>query len=212
MKQIKNLIFDLGGVILDINPQLTIEAFRKMGLDRVPEKEAEELQVNILHKVEKGASTPEEFRNNIRQIIGNHVSDLSIDNAWTAMIIDMPVERIRYLETLKKSYRTFLLSNTNEIHRELFHRMFQNDNGYSFYELFEKNYYSHQMGLRKPDPEIYRVVLEENGLIPQETLFIDDMQINTEAAKSLGMHVLLLEPGTLLEALPGKLKNQVNKS
>lgn len=206
MKKIKNLIFDLGGVILDINPQLTIDAFSKMGMDRIAGKDAEKLQVNMLHQVEKGAATSEEFRNNIKHILGNHVSDRAIDNAWTAMIIGMPGERIRYLERLKNNYRIFLLSNTNEIHRELFHRMFENDNGYSFYELFEKNYYSHQMGLRKPDPEIYRIVLEENSLIPGETLFIDDMKVNTEAAKLLGLNVLLLKPGTLMEALPEKLK------
>jgi putative hydrolase of the HAD superfamily len=202
MGQIRNLIFDLGGVILNIDPQLTIDAFSEMGMDKAPEGDAKKYQVNMLHQIEKGATTPDEFRNNVREIIGNHVSDGDIDRAWTAMIIDMPVERIKYLEDLKTSYRIFLLSNTNEIHRILFHRMFEDDNGYSFYELFEKNYYSHEMGLRKPDPRIYQIVLEENNLIPGETLFIDDLSENIDAAKSLGMQGLLIEPGKMMEKLP----------
>lgn len=211
MKKIKNLIFDLGGIILNINPQLTIDAFSRMGMDKVLGKDTFKYQVNLLHQIEKGASTPEEFRNNIREILGNHVSDNTIDKAWTAMIIDMPKERIRYLEELKKNYRIFLLSNTNEIHRKLFHKMFSDDNGYSFYDLFKKNYYSHEMGMRKPDPEIYKIVLQKNNLIPEETLFIDDMEDNTKAAQLLGMQVLLLEPGTIMEKLPEKLKMENEK-
>jgi putative hydrolase of the HAD superfamily len=202
MKKIKNLIFDLGGVILNINPQLTLDAFSKMGMDKILGGEAKKYQVNMLHGIEKGATSPQIFRNNVRDILGNNVSDEAIDKAWTAMIINLPQERIKYLEELKKSYRIFLLSNTNEIHRILFHRMFKEGHGYSFYDLFEKNYYSHEMGLRKPDPEIYRIVLKDNNLTPEETLFIDDLKENTESAESLGMQALLIEPGTMMERLP----------
>ena len=127
--------------------------------------------------------------------------------AWCAMVLDIPADRVRYLEVLKLSYRLFLLSNTNEIHRIKFHSDFEKAFGYPFYNLFERNFYSHEMGLRKPNPQIYLQALQESGLIAEETLFIDDMVENTEAAQSTGMKVLHIQPGTLLERLPPYLKD-----
>jgi putative hydrolase of the HAD superfamily len=141
-------------------------------------------------------------------MVMDEISDSAIDNAWSAMILDIPAERIRYLEELKKSYRIFLLSNTNEIHRIKFHRNFEADFGYSFYDLFEQNFYSHEMGMRKPDPQIYKQALIEAGIVAEETLFIDDMEINTEAAKNIGMIVLHIKQGSLLETLPDYLKKR----
>jgi glucose-1-phosphatase len=107
---------------------------------------------------------------------------------------------------LKKNYRIFLLSNTNEIHKIKFHRMFKENYGYSFYNLFERNHYSHEMGMRKPDPNIYLQVLKEDQLVAEETLFIDDIGENVIAAESAGLKGLHIQPGTLLEVLPGYLK------
>ena len=206
IKSIRNIIFDLGGVILNINPQLTIDAFRNLGWHDFYEENNQSNGKELFYSLESGSSSSEVFRNNVREMTGLHRNDAEIDTAGTAMILDIPADRIRYLEELKKSYRLFLLSNTNEIHRVKFHREFEANFGYSLYDLFEHNFYSHEMGMRKPNPQIYIQALTEAGLEPEETLFIDDMEENIEAAKTTGMKVLHIKPGTLMEKLPGFLK------
>lgn len=205
-KQIRNIIFDLGGVILNINPQLTVDAFRKLGWTDFYEADSKSLSKELFYNLESGNSSSEIFRQNVRKNINNQLNDKEIDTAWAAMILDIPADRVRYLEELKRSYRIFLLSNTNEIHRIKFHRNFESDFGYSFYDLFERNFYSHEMGMRKPNPEIYLQALKEANLIPEETLFIDDMKENIEAARTIGMKVLHIQPGTLMGRLPDYLK------
>lgn len=207
IKAIRNIIFDLGGVILNINPQLTVDAFRKLGWNDFYDQSNLSISKTLFYNLESGSSTPATFRNNVREMIAKQIKDNEIDTAWSAMILDIPSDRIRYLEELKKSYRVFLLSNTNEIHRIKFHREFEADFGYSFYDLFERNFYSHEMGMRKPNPEIYLQALKEADLDPEETLFIDDMEENIEAARTIGMKGLHIQPGTLLEILPGFLKD-----
>ena len=207
IKAIRNIIFDLGGVILNIDPQLTVIKFRELGWNDFYEENKQSVARELFYQLEKGASSPEAFREAIRERIQGDLTDSEIDLAWSAMILDIPADRVRYLVELKKSYRLFLLSNTNEIHRIKFHEDFQKTFGYSLTNLFERNFYSHQMGLRKPNPQIYIQALLEAGLIAEETLFIDDMIENTEAAKSAGMKVLHIRPGTLLECLPLCLEN-----
>ena len=205
LKPIRNIIFDLGGVILNINPQLTVDEFRALGWGDFYAENKQSLARELFYQLEKGASSPAAFREAVREQIKGDLADSAIDRAWSAMILEIPADRVRYLEELKKSYRLFLLSNTNEIHRIKFHEDFKKTFGYSLYDLFERNFYSHEMGLRKPNPEIYNQALKEAGLIAEETLFIDDMIENTEAAKSTGMKVMHIQPGTLLERLPAYL-------
>lgn len=206
-KTIRNIIFDLGGVILNINPQLTVDAFRELGWNDFYEENNKMLSKDLFFNLEKGSFSPEAFRDNVRRMIGIDRNDSEIDAAWGAMILDIPADRIRYLEELKKSYKLYLLSNTNEIHRIKFHRDFETDFGYSFYDLFKRNFYSHEMGMRKPNPQIYLEALREAELIPEETLFIDDMEENIDAAKTTGMQVLHILPGTLMENLPAYLSD-----
>jgi len=207
MQNLKNIIFDLGGVILNIDAQLTFDAFRKLGLNSSLQEEKEAM--NFFFDLERGHSTPMAFRNYIRQLIGVDIPDEEIDAAWSAMILDIPADRVRYVEDLKRKYRIFLLSNTNEIHRLKFHRIFKESYGYSFDQLFERNYYSHEMGLRKPDQKIFQQVLKENRLIASETLFVDDVEENVLAAESLGIKGLNILPGKLLETLPELLNNSI---
>ncbi len=202
VKSIRNIIFDLGGVILNIDPQLTINAFRSLGWNNFYDENDQSLSKELFYSLEQGSSSPEVFRDNVRKRTNLQRDDTEIDAAWAAMILNIPADRVRYLEALKKDYRLFLLSNTNEIHRIKFHEIFEAEFGYSFYDLFEHNFYSHEMGMRKPNPQIYLQALREADLVPEETLFVDDMKENTEAAKTLGMQVLHIKPGTLLEKLP----------
>ena len=197
---IKNIIFDLGGVILNIDTQLTLNAFINLGLNNPFEEK--NTTIELFYNLEKGISSPGAFHDNFRKLTGLNTPDDEIDAAWTAMILDIPADRIKYIEELKRKYRIFLLSNTNEIHRLKFHRAFEEDFGYPFDQVFERNHYSHEMGLRKPDPGIYLKVLTENNLIAAETLFIDDVEENVIASESVGINGLHIQPGRLLEILP----------
>lgn len=208
-QSLHNIIFDLGGVILNINARLTFDAFKKLGLKGSIENEINAQTNELFHDLEKGNTSPEAFHRRFRQLTGYSSTDQEIDDAWTAMILDIPADRVKYLKELKKDYRIFLLSNTNEIHKIKFHRMFLNSYGYPFYDLFERNHYSHEMGMRKPDPNIYLQVLKEDQLVAEETLFIDDIGENVIAAESTGIKGLHIQPGTLLEVLPGYLNGSI---
>jgi len=204
---VRNIIFDLGGVVLNINTRLTIEALKNLGWNNASDDEELKKHKEIFFNLEKGLTSPLTFRDQIRQLAGFKNSDRDIDDAWTAMILDIPADRVSYLENLKKHYRLFLLSNTNEIHKEKYHREFEQNYGYPFFALFERIHYSHEMKKRKPDPDIFLQVLEENSLVPADSLFIDDMEENVKSAEAVGMKGLYIQPGTLLDVLPAYLKN-----
>ncbi|WP_421920995.1 HAD family hydrolase [Marinifilum sp.] len=194
---IPNIIFDFGGVLLNIDPQKAVNSFKQIGLHDVDLIKREYSESGLFDNLEKGFVSPEEFRSQIRKYISNGVSDAQIDNAWNAMLLDLPFERLELLNRLKKDHRLFLLSNTNIIHWEAYMDMIKQVHGVCLSDFFVKDYYSHNMGLRKPNPQIYSEVLEAEGLKAGETLFIDDMLANVEAARSVGMlaHHLKIEEG-----------------
>lgn len=156
----------------------------------------------IFDNLEVGISAAEQFRASIRKILPGKPTDDEIDSAWNAMLIGFSEETITYLNQLRKQYRLFLLSNTNALHLKRFSEMFESSFGYSMCQLFERCFYSHEIGYRKPSAEAFEIVVQEANLSPAETLFIDDLKVNTETAERLGMHVLHIEPNTLLERLP----------
>ncbi len=204
---VRNIIFDLGGVILNINTRLTLEALKRLGWQDASEEEIISEIKDVFLDLERGLISAPHFRGHLRRLTGSGSDDEDIDKAWTAMILDIPSDRVKYLEKLRSHYRLFLLSNTNEIHMVKFHREFEQNYGYPFYTLFERIHYSHEMKKRKPDTAIFLQVLEENSLVPAESLFIDDMEDNVKSAESVGMKGLYIQPGTLLEVLPGYLNN-----
>lgn len=193
-KDIKTIIFDFGGVILDIDPQITIKEFQKMGFNDIAKTESKEFIEDIIRKFERGIYTPEVFRKKLKAFLELEVSDQKLDDAWNALIYDIPAERIEVLERVKKNYQMLLLSNSNEIHYDLYVRDLQLRFGYrEFDELFDKSYFSFDMHLSKPDPEVYEFVMNQHDLKPSETLFIDDNEENIAAAAKLGMKTYLLE-------------------
>lgn len=204
---IRNIIFDLGGVILNINTQLTLDALKRLGWKIASEENIISEIRDVFVELEKGLIPTPYFRDYVRRLTGSAADDEEIDNAWAAMILDIPSDWVNYLQKLRSRYRLFLLSNTNEIHIAKFHREFEQYYGYPFSSLFERVHYSCTMGKRKPDPAIFLQVLEENRLIASETLFIDDVEQNVKSAESVGMKGLYIQPGTLLEALPRYLSN-----
>ncbi|HUQ66207.1 MAG TPA: HAD-IA family hydrolase, partial [Flavitalea sp.] len=136
-----------------------------------------------------------EFIDSIAKLSKQAMSKENIVEAWNALLLDFPPERINLLKKLKTRYRTFLLSNTNSIHLKKFQERLHNEQGVYLEDLFEKAYYSHVVKLRKPNADIFELVLNENNLVPSETLFIDDTESNFTEAEKLGIRIFHLKPG-----------------
>ncbi|MBC8396168.1 MAG: HAD family phosphatase [Flavobacteriales bacterium] len=192
---VKNIIFDLGGVILNIDYGQTANAFKKIGVANFDEIYSQAKQVQVFDKLETGELTPDEFREYMKEIVPSlQLSD--IDKAWNAMLLDLPAARIDLLKKLKKKYRLFLLSNTNEIHIKCFRKIIDSSYGENIFDaIFENQYYSSEIGMRKPNPECFQYVLEKNGMEPSETLFIDDSIQHVEGARKLKINAYHLIPG-----------------
>ena len=199
--QIKNIIFDLGGVILNIDHQAPVEAFEALGIPDFEAHYSKASQSSLFVELETGTISPEVFRQRLRDSLSIELSDEDINAAWNAIIKDFPKQNIKLLEQLKGAYRLFLLSNTNAIHHPVFSARLMHEYGYSdLGELMEKAYYSHEIGLHKPDPRIFEFVLDDARLLPEETLFIDDSEQHVTSAQQVGLKVHHLREGeTIVE-------------
>lgn len=199
---IKNILFDFGGVILNIDYKLAEQAFEKLGVTDFEKLYSKATQTELFNMLEKGSITAEAFRNEMRKYIPSPVSDMQIDEAWNAMLLDLPEERVHLITSLKKKYRIFLLSNTNEIHHKAFSAYVKKKFGRDIFpELFEKTYFSHELNMRKPDAEIFERVLGENKLKREETLFIDDSIQHIEGADKVGLKTVWLKKGETIVSL-----------
>lgn len=213
IQPITNIIFDFGGVVLDIDPAQTLNELKKLGFEDVGLLENPAFKEGIMNKFERGILTPETFRKKVRNFLKIKASDQEIDEAWNALLFDIPKERIAVIEQAKKHYNIFLLSNSNEIHYDVYVRDLQLRFGYrEFDQLFDKAYFSFDLHLSKPNPEIFEFVLDQHKLIPEETLFIDDTLEHIEAARNLGLHVYHLEKPVRVRDLftDGRLKEDLN--
>lgn len=192
---IQNIIFDLGGVIYNVDADLTYKAFQELGITD-PEalyKQAQESKLFL--DLEKGLITPKDFRENIKLHLNDKKTDELIQNAWNKMLIGIPKKRIKLLKKLKNKYNLYLLSNTNEIHYDCFTALYPGIFNVEFSTIFLKTYYSHHIHMRKPDTEIYEFVINDALLNPENTLFIDDLEANINTAKKLGIKTLHIKPG-----------------
>lgn len=201
MQGIKHIIFDLGGVILNINYQLTSQAFKALGAQNFDELYNQFHANALFEDLETGRVTPEEFLARIKKHLPEGTTDEQIVEAWNAMLLDFPVARLQLLQQLRNHYDLFLLSNTNAIHLEALNRQLEKERGIpSLAAFFDRSYYSHLIGYRKPEKESYQVILDENGLKPEHTLFIDDTLPNIDGATALGIQTLHLQaPKTILD-------------
>jgi putative hydrolase of the HAD superfamily len=206
MQGIKNIIFDLGGVILNINYQLTNDAFIRLGVKNFNELYSQFHGSSLFNGLETGHVSTEEFLAEMQQHVPEGVTGEQITAAWNAMLLDFPLQRLQLLQQLRQHYNLYLLSNTNAIHLEAFNRLLQESRGIpSLGSFFDRTYYSHLMGYRKPDKESYLMVMEENGLLPEETLFIDDTLPNIEGAKAVGLQTIHLQaPRTIIDIFQPK--------
>jgi putative hydrolase of the HAD superfamily len=194
LKNIKNIILDLGRVILEINLDNTINTFREFGFPHLDEQDIVFAKFPFFRQLELGFIPPQQFISEVRKVSGNSVPEKVIEKAWNSMIGGFFEGSIPLIQKLGKKYRMFLLSNTNVIHEKEYNDRLKKDYGIeNLSVLFEKVYYSHDLHLSKPDPEIFKYVLNQNGLLPEETLFVDDIKVHTDSASKLGIKTFHLE-------------------
>jgi putative hydrolase of the HAD superfamily len=188
---IKNIIFDFGDIFINLDKMGTYKAMAALGVNDISED-----MLEVYHQYEKGLITTDEFLQ-FYQVKFPSIKKEQLVRAWNAVLFDFPKHRLDFLKELAASqkYNLFLLSNTNEMHID----WIKNSVGTEFYNAFkncfEQFYLSHEIHFRKPDAEIYQFVLDKNKLSPNETLFVDDLKENTDAAKTLGIKVWNLIPG-----------------
>ena len=198
---IRNIIFDLGGVLLNIDPKKTIDAFGKLGMEQLVGDKGLSYDHEIFYQMEQGKITSEEFRNGVRQLLPKEVSDDEIDTAWTAMLLDFPKIRVELVKNLRNDFKIYLFSNTNAIHVEKFHSIFRKQHEFEVSTLFDKDFYSNEIGYRKPSPESFKEIIRLSGINPEESLFIDDSFQNVESAIASGLKGFWLEPGQKIEEI-----------
>ncbi len=186
---INAIIFDFGDIFINLEKEKSIEEFKKLGLNGPNE---ELIAKNDLF--EKGQITELQFIESFQKFIPN-ASLEEIIKAWNSIIGDFPLYRLEFLQMLSTRYRLFLLTNTDSIHINRFEHKVGMSFYTDFYRCFEKVYYSYEMGMRKPQPEIFTTILNKHDLSPKRTLFVDDKKENTDAAKALGIHVWNLQVG-----------------
>jgi len=202
MSSIKNIVFDLGVVLFDLDYDLTVKAFEKLGIDNHEELFSEAGQLGLFDQFERGEIGIPEFLEGMNTLLPSKVEDELIVEAWNAMLLTFPQSSIDLLVQLRKHYNLDLLSNTNDLHFEKFHEIINKQHGLlGLDEFFSALYYSHREGLRKPEPEFYERLIEREDLTPSETLFIDDMIRNVHAANKVGMRGCHLEKGSLVTEL-----------
>jgi glucose-1-phosphatase len=186
---INNIIFDFGDIFINLDKEGAINAFKKLGL----QEWNQELD-NLNLQFEKGEITESQFIIGIKKQIPN-TSIEDIRAAWNAVLLDFPLYRLEFLQQLKLKYRLFLLSNTDSIHIEKFEHKVGVTFAREFYQCFEKVYFSFELGMRKPEPEIFKYIMNKHELSPKRTLFVDDKKENTDIAVILGMQVWNLQVG-----------------
>ena len=192
----KAVIFDFGHVIINIDVPKTYEAFATL-CGKPPIKVEKLFQENqLFRRYEIGLFNDDEFREAVRQILGFPFSDAEIDEAWNALLLDIPLARIDFLLRLRRKVPIYLLSNTNTLHIKAAEKILYQMSGIpSLQDLFTHAFFSYDLGLWKPDPEIYTTVLSELNLQPHEVLFLDDNVANVDSARKLGIPTELIIPG-----------------
>ena len=196
MENIRNLIFDLGNVILNIDTKLSEIAFAQYGMNDFEKLYTLASQNELFDRLEVGSITENEFYDEFRRVTGCKLDDKTLEQCWDALIMDFPAARIEMLKHLKAEgeYRTFILSNTNIIHYRFYTALLKRTRGVDGLEsLVEHAYFSHEIGLKKPNRDIFDYVVEHSHIKPEESIFIDDNEANIKAANALGFNTIFLK-------------------
>lgn len=199
---IQNIIFDMGGVLIDIDYSLTAKAFLKYGLADFDKIFNQGEQLDFISAFERGELMPHEFRMHIRNLVAVNLPDEVIDACWNALILDFQLSRLEQIKALSKSYKLFILSNNNAIHfKKLISKIEQVVPFSTFRQHFISCYFSHLIHLQKPNKEAFSLVLRENNLKVEETLFVDDSIQHIQSAAALGIRTLLVNAAEPIEKL-----------
>lgn len=196
MENIRNLIFDLGNVILNIDTKLSEIAFAQYGMNDFEKLYTLASQNELFDRLEVGSITENEFYDEFRRVTGCKLDNKTLEQCWDALIMDFPSARIEMLKRLKNEgkYRTFILSNTNIIHYRFYTALLKRVHGVDGLEsLVEHAYFSHEIGLKKPNRDIFDYVVEHSHIKPEESIFIDDNEANIKAANALGFNTIFLK-------------------
>jgi epoxide hydrolase-like predicted phosphatase len=200
IKGIKHIIFDLGGVLINLDYQRTEHAFKEAGIPNFNAIYSQMKQDTLFDDFETGKIGAEQFLEGMKTAAGISITDDQVLLAWNAMLLDFPLRRLQILQQLRLHYDLFLLSNTNEVHEAAFNDILYKAHGMpNIGVFFDKVYLSHRVGMRKPNAEIFQRVLDDNGLKPEQTLFIDDTLQHIASAKALGIQTIYLEKGMTIE-------------
>lgn len=195
MDNIKNLIFDFGGVLIDLDRQRCIDHFHRLGVEDVEQLLSLYQQQDFFHRYETGEISSDEFRAVIRSKTTQTLTDAQIDEAWNSFLLTIPEYKLEALLSLRQHYMVYLLSNTNATHWQYATERAFRMKAFRVEDYFEQIFLSFEMGVVKPDAEIFKRVLAETGINPAETLFLDDSPANCRAAEALGINTHLTLPG-----------------
>jgi HAD superfamily hydrolase (TIGR01509 family) len=198
---IKNLLLDLGGVLIDVDYHRTAKAFENLGAQHFVQLYSQQHATPEFEELEIGKLADDEFITRMQTRCTPGTTKQQVEDAWNAILLDFRMETIDYLTVLQKRYRLFLLSNTNNIHHRAFEKKFREQTGLDSLDVFfDRALYSHKIGMRKPHINTYKKVMEMLGIQGGETLFIDDSTVNIRPAAEAGLHTRLLKAD---ETLPG---------
>ena len=187
-KKIRNIVFDLGGVLVDLDFKAAINGLQQAGFANVKEQLLAFDHEGIFKKFELGEMTADEFRTAIRENSTVTLTDEEVDGLWNAMLLEIPREKLELILELRGKYMVYLLSNTNSIHWDYVCKNAFNYRGFRVNDYFEETFLSYEMHLAKPNKAIFEKVLHDANLLPEETLFIDDSEANCKAAEEVGIH------------------------
>jgi len=200
LNNIRHIILDFGGVLLNIDYARTEKAFIDLGISDFGEKYSQLQQTELFNQLETGKIKEEQFVSALKNMSAKTLSDHQIIDAWNAMLLDLPLRRLQILQQLQLHFDLFLLSNTNIIHEAAFNKILKAQTGFSSMSVFfDRVYFSHHLGLRKPDKAIFELILDQNNLRAEKTLFVDDSPQHIETAKALGIQTICLEKGMTIE-------------
>lgn len=202
----RNIIFDLGGVLFNLDYNRTILAFENAGIRKFDLHFSQLEQNTLFDLFETGKLSSAEFRASFQHTYQTRLTDNEIDTAWNAMLIGFPDTILVFLSEMKKKYRLFLMSNANEIHIREVNRLFiQQFPENTLADYFEKMYFSFLAGLRKPDEAFFNKIISENNLLVNETAFFDDSPQHLETAKKLGINAFLVPKNTIISDFVNEL-------
>lgn len=185
--KIKNVVFDLGGVLINLDFENCLNAFRKAGFKHIEQQIAQLEEEGLFARFERGEITPEEFREAVRKETDESLSDRKIDDLWNLMLLNIPHEKLDLLLRLRGRYMVYLLSNTNAIHWNYASEQMFNYRGFQVKDFFEDIFLSFEMHKSKPNKDIYEQMMKDANILPEETCFIDDSEANCQAARALGI-------------------------